>query len=98
MSMREIRIHKLAKDNVYTLMQWIDKDDSLAADNLTRNFEKSVNIIAEFPELGRSCGDKITVYKFLMKEYNVWVLYTFSHESVTVLNILHTSMDFESNL
>ncbi len=96
--MREIFIRKLAKENVYKLMQWIDKDDSTAADNLTRVFEKTVNTIAEFPEMGRNCGDRVKVYKFLMGDYNTWILYTFSDASIDILNILHTSMDFESNL
>ena len=96
--MREVFIRKLAKENVYKLMLWIDKDDNAAADNLTRVFERVVSTLAEFPEVGRICGGKVKVYKFLMSEYNTWILYTFSDESIDILNMMHTSMDFENEV
>ncbi len=72
----------------------IDKDDSEVADNLSIVFQDTAQRLAEFPEIGRICGDKIKVYKCLIIDYNVWVIYTFSNEDIDILRVLHTSKDF----
>ncbi len=76
---------KAQKDRKEILMYWNQRNKSLEySRKLNRLFKKAVNLISEYPEIGKLTNDKNARIKIV---HNYLMIYEYNENQVLILNI-----------
>ncbi len=89
----EVLIRPVAKHDIKDAAAYINKHNNKASYEFVDTLQKIISNLAVFPDMGKLSGENIGIFKFLVSDYNYWILYTFSNTQLEVLRIVHTSRE-----
>jgi len=72
-------------------MLYINEYNKMAARKFALSLQKVIGLLALFPAMGKISDGNIQIFKFLVPDYNYWIVYTYSDTQLEVLRIVHTS-------
>ena len=96
----QIRLLKIAEEDITEIISFIANDNLDAAKNLADKIEKDLKLLSENPYLGRVPREeeiKYLGYRFLIVQTYI-VFYTIQDTSILVHRILHQARNYKSLL
>jgi len=96
----QIRLLKIAEEDINEIISFIANDNLDAAKSLADKIEKDLKLLSENPYLGRVPRDeeiKNLGYRFLIVQTYI-VFYTIEDTSILVHRILHQARNYKSLL
>lgn len=96
----QIRLLRIAEEDFKEIISFIADDNPTAAEAMAIKIEKSIELLAENPMLGRIPRDediKNLGYRYLIVE-NYIVFYTIEERTIFIHRILHGARNYKSLL
>jgi toxin ParE1/3/4 len=92
----EIRLLRIAEDDLIDIINYIAAERPSAADTLSLKIEKNILLLSKHPHLGRIPGEEELSrmgYRYLVVD-NYLLFYTIEEDTVLVHRILHGARDY----
>jgi len=88
----KIQYARLAHDDLLSLLEFIAKEDPIAAQKIAQSLHSSIDRLASFPFYGR-IGDVSKTRQFVVSGLPYIVIYQVCDETIRILRIYHSSQN-----
>ena len=96
----QIRLLKIAEEDLIEIVSYIAADNPSAANTLANKIEKNLELLSDNPKLGRIPRDeeiRNLGYRYIIIQ-NYIVFYTIDERTILVHRILHSARNYKSLL
>jgi len=91
-----MRLLRIAEEDLSEIINYVAADRPSAADLLASKIEKTINLLAKNPQVGRVPNEEELVrlaYRYLVVQ-NYMLFYTIEEQTIYVHRILHGARDY----